>query len=93
MAKPSAVTVTSGSTPKPYTDVTVPMKPYTVRITWPTFRRVFSAERPPPRTIIGSIATKPTMLRNITISSTGKSTVSAFTSADPSVKTAEAART
>ena len=47
MAKPSAVTVTSGSTPKPYTDVTVPMKPYTVRITWPTGRRVFSADRPP----------------------------------------------
>ena len=56
-------------------------------------RRVFSADSPPWRMIIGSIARKPTLLRNKTISSTGKSTVSAFTSADPSVKVAEAAST
>jgi hypothetical protein len=69
------------------------MKPYTVRITCPTGRRVANADRPPWRRIIGSIATNPTRLRNMTISSTGKSAVSAFTTAEPSVKVADALST
>ena len=92
IAKPSAVTATNGSTPKPYTDVTVPINPDAVRIACPRHRRVANAASPPCRIIIGTIAKKPTMLRNITISNTGKSAVSAFTTADPSVKTRRGAQ-
>ena len=55
--------------------------------------RVLNAEKPPERIIAGKSSRKPTIERNATISITGKSAVSAFTMADPTVKMADALST